>query len=108
VLASKQTMALRRQGPGPAATSTPSHLTHSSDYFDPGLWREVSEPNGKLFYMICSARRNSINYSKPFNHALFQLLSNCETANSKLYNFLLKYIFIFANKNLLLISFGIQ
>lgn len=40
VLASKQTMALRRQGPGPAATSTPSHLTHSSDYFDPSLWRE--------------------------------------------------------------------
>jgi len=55
VLASKQTMALRRQGQGPAATSTPSHLTHSSDYFDPILWREVSEPNGKSFYMTCSA-----------------------------------------------------
>lgn len=89
MLASKQTMALRRQGQGPAATSTPSHLTHSSDYFDPTLWREVSEPNGKPFYMTCSAQRNSMNYSK-------------------LYNFFLKYIFIFENMNLLLISFGTQ
>lgn len=108
MLASKQTMALRRQGQGPAATSTPSHLTHSSDYFDPSLWREVSVPNGKSFYMTCNAQRNSTNYSKPFNHAMFQLLSSCETADSKLYNSLLKYIFIFENKNLLLISFGIQ
>ena len=84
MLSSKQTMALRRQGQGPAATSTPSHLTHSSDYFDPSLWREVSVPNGKSFYMTCSTRRNSMNYSKPFNRALFQLLSGCETANLKL------------------------
>jgi hypothetical protein len=64
MLASKKTVAFRRQGQGPASTSTPNHLKQAqSDWIELTPGQEVSEPNLKLF---CVRWQGSIEFHELF------------------------------------------